>query len=211
MEELLTYLSNYPYTDGDALRSYVRKFVEKHKGYEMHTGATRICVYHKDWDFVLKFDEAFETTHYSALEYYHYEMAAQYNVQRVLLPTAKIASLPCGLKIYRQAKYSVGWNDVKAKEWARLRKTYDQMRKSKAYGKISKGMHYDTHNYWRARATQLFGKKFMKSLQEWIAEYEINDLHTGNIGLLNGVPVLLDYAGYRGSSYTPSTDIVENY
>lgn len=211
MEELLTYLSNYPHTNGDALRSYVHKFVLTHEGYEYRTGATRICVYHKDWDFVIKFDEAFETTHYSALEYYHYEMASKYNVQRVLLPTAKIASFPCGLKIYRQAKYSVGWNGLQNKEWARLRQAYDQMRKSKAYGKISKGMHYDTHEYWRARATQLFGKKFMKSLQEWIAEYEINDLHTGNIGLLNGVPVLLDYAGYRGSTYTPSKEIVDNY
>ena len=72
-------------------------------------------------------------------------------------------------------------------------------------------MHYDTHEYWIARVTQLYGKKFMRSLENWIAEYEINDLHKGNIGMLNGVPVLLDYAGYRGSSYTPPKEIVDNY
>lgn len=212
MNELLDYLAKYPHTDGNCLRHYVRTFVNDHEGYEIHTGATRICVFHTSWDFVIKFDEAFETTQYSALEFYHYEMAKEYNVQRVLLPITKIATFDNGLKIYRQAKYTLGWNDKfdhKTKE--ALESAYQQTRRSKTFKKICKGMHHDTHDWWIARATQLYGKKFMRSLQEWIKEYEINDLHTGNIGLLNGVPVLLDYAGYRGSCYTPSKEITDNY
>lgn len=91
-----------------------------------------------------------------------------------------------------------------------LRSAYEQVRRSKAFKKINGGMHYGTHEYWIARVTQLYGKKFMRSLEDWISQYEINDLHMGNIGMLNGVPVLLDYAGYRGF-YTPSKDIVDNY
>lgn len=34
------------------------------------------------------------------------------------------------------------------------------------------------------------------SLEEFIDEHEINDLHTGNFGFLNGRPVFIDYSGY---------------
>ena len=39
-------------------------------------------------------------------------------------------------------------------------------------------------------------EKFLKFL-DYIEENRINDLHTGNIGSLNGKPVLFDYAGFR--------------
>lgn len=39
-------------------------------------------------------------------------------------------------------------------------------------------------------------EKFLKFL-DYIEENRINDLHTGNIGSLNGRPVLFDYAGFR--------------
>ena len=209
MEEFLNYLKAY--TDEQYLRSYIHGFIKSHQGYEIHTGATRICVYHKDWDFVLKFDEEYKSTAYCALEFYHYEMAKKYNVQRVLLPIEKIAVFDNGLKIYRQAKFTAGWHDLDRKDNQSLRQAFEQTRRSKTFRKISKGMHHDTHDYWIARTTQLYGKKFMRSLEDWIKEYEINDLHTGNIGMLNGRPVLLDYAGYRGGTYLPSKEIVENY
>ena len=39
-------------------------------------------------------------------------------------------------------------------------------------------------------------RNFWKFL-DYIEENRINDLHTGNIGSLNGKPVLFDYAGFR--------------
>lgn len=39
-------------------------------------------------------------------------------------------------------------------------------------------------------------EKFLKFL-DYIEENYINDLHTGNIGSLNGRPILFDYAGFR--------------
>lgn len=209
MDELLDYLAKY--NPDRHLRSYLNDFLRTHKEYEMHAGATRICMYHKDWDFVLKFDEEYQFTAYCSLECYHYEMAKAYRVEKVLLPIERIATFDNGLKIYRQAKFTTGWHDLNRKDNKALRSAYEQLRNRKTFKKIYEGMHYDTHEYWVARVTQLYGKKFMRSLENWIAEYEINDLHTGNIGMLNGVPILLDYAGYRGSSYTPSKDIVENY
>lgn len=209
MKELLDYLAKY--SPERHLRSYMYDFLHTHEGYEMHTGATRICVYHKDWDFVLKFDEEYLTTAYCSLECYHYEMAKAYRVERVLLPIERVATFDNGLKVYRQAKFTTGWHDLSCKDNKALRSAYEQTKHSKTFKKIYKGMHHDTHEFWVARVTQLYGKKFMRSLEDWISEYQVNDLHTGNIGLLNGVPVLLDYAGYRGSSYTPSDDIMDNY
>lgn len=209
MKELLDYLAKHE--PDRYLRSYVHGFISTHEGYEMHTGATRICVYHKDWNFVLKFDEDYRTTAYCSLEYYHYEMAKAYRVEKVLLPIERVATFDNGLKIYRQVKFTSGWNDLSRKDNKALRSAYEQVRESKTFKKIQDGMHYDTHKYWIARVTQLYGKKFMRSLEDWISQYQINDLHTGNIGLLNGVPVLLDYAGYRGSSYSPLKEIIDNY
>lgn len=209
MKELLDYLAKY--NPERHLRSYMYDFLHTHEGYEMHTGATRICVYHKDWDFVLKFDEEYQTTAYCSLECYHYEMAKAYRVERVLLPIERVATFDNGLKVYRQAKFTTGWHDLSNKDNKALRSAYEQTKHSKTFKKIYKGMHHDTHEFWVARVTQLYGKKFMRSLENWISEYQVNDLHTGNIGLLNSVPVLLDYAGYRGSSYTPSKEIVDNY
>ena len=211
MEELLCYLASYPHKNGKALREYVEKFIEEHPEYEMHRGATRICVFHPSWDFVIKFDENFETTQYCALELYHYEMAKQYNVQKVLLPTSKHATYENGLKVYQQTKYSIGWREVKGKVRLPLQNAMRQMGRTKNFSNICRGMRHETHEMWIARTTQLYGKKFMRSLQAWIDEYNINDLHTGNIGLLNGNPVLLDYAGYRGQGYTPSKEITDNY
>lgn len=209
MRELLDYLAKY---DPDThLRSYMYDFLRTHEGYEMHTGATRICVYRKDWDFVLKFDEKYQTTAYCSLECYHYEMAKAYRVERVLLPIERVATFDNGLKVYRQAKFTTDWHDLSHKDSKALRSAYEQTKHSKTFKKIYKGMRHDTHEFWVARVTQLYGKKFMRSLENWISEYQVNDLHTGNIGLLNGVPVLLDYAGYRGSYYAPSKDIIDNY
>ena len=209
MEELLDYLAKY--NPNKQLRSYMYEFLNTHEEYDMYTGATRICVYYKDWDFVLKFDEKYQTTAYCSLECYHYEMAKAYRVERVLLPIERVAAFDNGLKIYRQTKFTTGWHDLSPKDNKALQSAYKQMWRSKAFNKICKDMHHDTHDLWIARVTQLYGKKFMRSLENWISDYQINDLHTGNIGILNGVPILLDYAGYRGLSYSPSKDIIDNY
>ena len=40
------------------------------------------------------------------------------------------------------------------------------------------------------------GKEEFYSLSDFCSEYEINDLHRGNVGYLDGHIVILDYAGY---------------
>lgn len=43
---------------------------------------------------------------------------------------------------------------------------------------------------------QTYGEEIYKELSSFLLEEDINDLHLGNIGLINGKIVLIDYAGY---------------
>ena len=60
------------------------------------------------------------------------------------------------------------------------------------------------HNYsrfnlvWQTDVINYYGEAFFHRLMNFIKEEEINDLHRGNLGYLNGRPVLLDYSGFRG-------------
>jgi hypothetical protein len=212
MEHLINYLATLDKVENDySILSPLRTFVKNNQGYILDSGVCRACIYRKDWDFVFKFDKEPMHSSYCALESYHYAQAEGYGVQRVLLPISKFATLDNGIKIYRQTKYSYGWRDLPHQERRKLEQALKQMQGSKAYSKISRGMHHETDHLWRARATQLYGKNFMRSLQEWMDEYHINDLHIGNIGMYQGRPVLIDYAGYNGTDYQPSNDIIAHY
>lgn len=53
-------------------------------------------------------------------------------------------------------------------------------------------------------------EKFLKFL-DYIEENRINDLHTGNIGSLDGRPVLFDYAGFREEEDDDYCDSYDSY
>lgn len=68
--------------------------------------------------------------------------------------------------------------------------------------------HYENNGYTRSEVDneeEEDGVRFLfeefypdvfSSLEEFIEEHGINDLHTGNFGFLNGRPVFIDYSGY---------------
>ena len=212
MENLINYLLEIEGESGEYdIASKLRDFVHHNEGYVYDSGVSRACIYHKDWDFVFKFDKHPTQSAYCALESYHYAQAEGYGVQKVLLPISKFATLDNGIKIYRQTKYSYSWRKLPPQEYHKLLQAKNQLQGKKAFNKIARGMHHETDILWRARVTQLYGKNFMRSLQEWMEEYHINDLHIGNIGMYQGRPILLDYAGYNGNSYLPSQEILAIY
>lgn len=210
MDKLFAYLENFNACPSTLRRCLEEKFA--HNGeYVVSWGATRVCIFKPSWDFVLKIEKDNRQTDYCALEAYHYDMAKKYNVQRILLPIEKIASFDNGIKVYRQTKYSTGWYNRKYRDRVISEKAFASMKDSKQFHKIMDAVHDQIAYEWVARTVQLYGKKFMFSFEQWLDEYEINDLHTGNIGMLNNCPILLDYAGYRGTSYLPSQEIRSSY
>lgn len=40
----------------------------------------------------------------------------------------------------------------------------------------------------------------LKRLDAFLEEFDINDLHNGNLGMLNGRPVIFDYSGYESNT-----------
>ena len=49
---------------------------------------------------------------------------------------------------------------------------------------------------WVGRCVQYYGWKFMHRLMDWMQDYNITDLHGGNIGFVaHNRPVIFDYAG----------------
>jgi len=43
---------------------------------------------------------------------------------------------------------------------------------------------------------EYYGKEMYEALTQFCEDYEINDLHSGNIGSVDGRPVIIDYGGY---------------
>lgn len=213
MEKILDYLMSEDALDGwneldlCALRKFGRS-----NGYKVQSGATRVCIYREEWNYVLKMDIRLQGS-YCAMEAYNYSRAVEYNVQRVLLPITKVTTLDNGIKVYRQQKFSTEWEFDKftGKERKKLNEAYAKVAKGRAYAHIRNSNLGDIKREWLTRVTQLYGKKFMLSLQEWADECDVNDLHRGNIGMLKGRPIILDYAGYHGSSYTPAEEIALNF
>ena len=50
--------------------------------------------------------------------------------------------------------------------------------------------------YWLKDFLEFFGEEILKQLDRFIDTYDINDLHTSNVGYIGNRPVLIDYSGY---------------
>lgn len=50
---------------------------------------------------------------------------------------------------------------------------------------------------WIADFIDCYGEEELKRLNDFLYRYEITDLRPGNIGYLDGAPILFDYSGYR--------------
>lgn len=58
--------------------------------------------------------------------------------------------------------------------------------------------HYRCFNsVWLGEVVNYYGERIMRKLCEFIKNERIDDLHSGNIGYHNGVPIIFDYAGFN--------------
>ena len=196
---ILDYLNNYNFDDdSDSIESYGYEFLDNGDfgDLKFHTGATRCCFTCSDWNYVIKFD-LYKKGTYCQTELRNYERAKFYRVEQVLLPVERHAILDNGIEIYFQTPYTSSYSNCSKDVARELEKAKDAMNR-KLFNRMCASMNYDIADRWVARVVQLYGKKFLKSFQEWRKECEVNDLHRGNIGFLGNRPIILDYAGYHG-------------
>lgn len=55
---------------------------------------------------------------------------------------------------------------------------------------------YRFNVYWLNDFLEFFGEEILKQLNRFIDTYDINDLHSSNVGYIGNRPVLIDYSGY---------------
>lgn len=170
-------------------------------GLEYHSGASRWCITHPSWDFVLKFGR-FDSVHtdYCAIEAQNYKTAKTYGIAAILLPIEEIYETAAGVKIYKQEKYSFAMCEMNSEQYRPFVKCVKDLLNQKIVSKARSGCN-DYHRIdrqWLARVIQLYGKRFTRAFEAWTHECDVNDLHQGNIGFKNGRPIILDYAGFHG-------------
>ena len=159
------------------------------------SGATRRVFIFPKLGVVIKFPD--ESNDYCEQEVRFYESAKAYGVERLLLPIEKVGVTKGGNPLYIQPIYKFTIAEMDYAKQEAVAKRFRKTRKVATVRAVGCGCYYSPHKDWLARAIQLYGKKFMRSFEEWTNTNHVNDLHSQNIGYIgNFRPVLIDYAGY---------------
>lgn len=171
--------------------------IAKKLGAKLAWGATRWAFVFERQGIVVKFPRYEETeTDYCEIEYDHYLAAKNYGVERCLLPIQPAGTTESGIPVYVQPMYSFAQSAIPpviARQWESKMKN---LRKAPVMQKIERGCYEAPTGFWLKRATQIYGKAFMRSFEKWTHECAINDLHSSNVGYLGKQPIIIDYAGY---------------
>lgn len=133
----------------------------------------------------------FEIADYCDREAVIYYEAVEAGVEEFFAKTELAGYADCGRPLYKSERVfeymSVETIDIRRKEPS-------QKAKNSANNSYYCALPFD----WLARAYDYYGEEKVKKLIAFLDEFDIRDLHDGNIGFRkNGAPVLLDYSDYR--------------
>lgn len=185
-----------------------------HSGIHAAAGATRVAIIDNDYDWICKFDYS-EDARGSACEreYERYLAAKKFGVEDML---AEVVYLGSYAREYMCPNTTV-WEYEENEDYDEVK--YTAHIELYAYKKAS----FDFHIYGIYRNLSDEDKTLMDSrhsplcgrnedvgalflsrcghtkycrLSDFCRNFHINDLHGGNIGLIDGYPVIIDYAGY---------------
>lgn len=166
----------------------------------LRTGATKNCLVFKQEDFVVKFPKRgnrFDKITECQMEVDLYQDAEKFRVQPVLLPTFYLGKNSADIPFYIQKKidYSV-WETPRDSSIKYVKMT--QAINNDILSKVqSSFLSYSSINItWLKMVWLIYGEKFMRSLEDWMNQNQINDLHESNLGYRNHKPVLLDFSGF---------------
>ena len=176
-------------------RDNLYDFANKFKNLSMNYGATKYCLIDNQGDYVIKWDK---DTSYgdTERECEVYQKAIEKGIA-FLFPQTEILCRINGVAIVIQRKVDYCHGNM----------SYEQENKlSYQCRTVNMDMVIKVdHNIYRSRVPRLwiksliciYGKKITKLFEEFTHEQEINDLHSNNVGYLNGKPIVLDFSGYH--------------
>lgn len=62
---------------------------------------------------------------------------------------------------------------------------------------FEKTIYYDLPTYWTIDFYLYYGVKELRNLLDFIRDFDISDLHDGNVGYINHIPVIIDYSSFH--------------
>jgi hypothetical protein len=140
--------------------------------------------------------DTLDNWNYCAVESYLTEMAVEKGLIQCFAATEYFGEAK-GHPIYFQEKCCMfsdaSTSENKDKYKNRTKADYDSLTKIRE--KIS---FWEINNDWVLDFLIYWGEETLHKLAQFLFDYDIGDLHNGNIGYHNGVPCLVDYSSYRG-------------
>ena len=125
---------------------------------------------------------------YCEAETIYYNMACQTGIETFFAKTWKIGEVQ-GRPIYAQVRAEMF-------EGVSSSKQYAKNKTQPIEDFCNENNFYCFNEYWLVDFADYFGKDSLEKLLLFIEEEGIRDLHDGNIGYVDGVPVLVDYSGF---------------
>lgn len=129
----------------------------------------------------------------------NYQKAVEMGIDKILLPTALFYVDSCGHKYYCQPQFQ-------PKPFHNFKYRVNSVVEDKSYAlanKFYKSKFRFCHQ-WLAQAIVYYGYDFMRQVAKWTQICHVNDLHSGNVTMFNGRPIILDYSGVKQSCCSDS-------
>lgn len=170
----------------------------------VHGGASKVCLDFTRENFVIKWTGEIRGDYDEAMEEVEIYNKAVMAGLAVFFPATELFTTINGVHFVKQEKVDFCVEDTpchKEKKYAYQARTASDRIVQKMQTSINKACNHRFSRSlditWAKLALVVFGKKLVKSLCKFIIENGINDLHEGNIGYKNNLPVILDFSGYK--------------
>lgn len=142
------------------------------------------------------FREFSATDDYCAEEAVIYQKAKENGIEMLFAETKKVGTVQ-DYDIYTQPIVKIFYDSTEHTHFNSNDKKYLKVKDS--LEKItSKYELYSLPEEWLFNVLKKYGFYMFKKFLNFIKENNVNDLHSGNIGYKNNLPILLDYSGYNG-------------
>ena len=171
------------------------------------SGASKACFFFEDDDYVIKipFEDVGEATDYCEIEEQNYDLAKREGYEEFFAET----------KFLMNYKYPKA--DFEIPIYVSVRADVNQEIKDEIESVSSHGVcdpqpfeGEDENEFWslyELNGTQFpavkdyfvykYGEKTLEGFWDFLCNSGINDLHMGNVGLINDKPVFIDYSGFN--------------
>lgn len=158
----------------------------------LDSGATKAVIIDEDYDYVLKIPFFMESGwNYCQIELENYVSAKQDNLETYFAEIFYLGEYE-GAQCYASKKADC--DDIEGRVSDEIRESYPDMSDEEFSSYID--------NSWTeevvAEAMENYVGDDWDKLCDFLHENDINDLHYGNVGYINGSLVYIDFSGYRG-------------